>query len=144
MTMILVDRDAREVWSDNRLSDSHMKVGAKKVHKTKRVMVGLAGNLSLLVPPRRLVNGDLDAGALLVKKDLEGVRPVSHRAAAAWWQSPHPVEVTYRYIAIGSGGMAAIAVKCQHHPTVDLEAIAPEASPPPYPPFRSEFLDILQ
>ncbi|MCP3023247.1 hypothetical protein [Cupriavidus basilensis] len=109
MTTILVDRGNREVWSDSRLSDGHMKVGAKKVYKTKRVIVGLAGDLSLLAPLRRLVNGDLDAGALLVKEDFEGFALYPTGRLMLFGQSPHPVEVTDRYIAIGSGGMAAMA-----------------------------------
>lgn len=109
MTTILVDRVSKEVWSDSRLSDGHMKVGAKKVYKTKRVIVGLAGDLSLLAPLRRLVNGDLDAGALLVKEDFEGFALYPTGRLMLFGQSPHAVEVTDRYIAIGSGGMAAMA-----------------------------------
>ena len=109
MTTILVDREKKVMWSDSRLSDGHMKVGAKKVYKTKRVIVGLAGNLSLLAPLRRLVNGDRDAGGLLAGEDFEGVALYPTGRLMLYGQSPHPVEVTDRYVAIGSGGMAAMA-----------------------------------
>lgn len=109
MTTVLVDRERKVVWSDSRLSDGHMKVGAKKVYKSKRVIVGLAGDLSLLAPLRKLVNGDPEAGTLLVKEDFEGVALSPSGRLMLYGQSPHPVEVTDRFVAIGSGGMAAMA-----------------------------------
>ncbi|WP_454735347.1 hypothetical protein [Cupriavidus necator] len=109
MTTILVDRENKVVWSDSRLSDGHVSLSARKVYKTKRVIVGLAGDLSLLTPLRKLVNGDVDAGVLLVKEDFEGIALYPSGCLMLYGQSPHPVEVTDRYVAIGSGGMAAMA-----------------------------------
>lgn len=64
----------------------------------------------MLAPLRRLVNGDLDAGALLVKEDFEGYALYPTGRLMLFGQSPHAVEeVTDCYIAIGSGGMAAMA-----------------------------------
>lgn len=86
-----------------------MKVGAKKVYKTKRVIVGLAGDLSLLAPLRRLVNGDLAAGEILAGEDFEGFALYPTGRLLLFGRSPHGVEVTDRYMAVGSGGMAAMA-----------------------------------